>query len=141
MNPMDALLTMYENLDAENIETVRSLYRHDVKFRDPAHEIHGIEELISYFSSLYREVTTITFSFDDPLVVDSSSYIQWTMTFTHNRLAKKRPISVEGITYVEFDHEGKIFYHRDFFDLGAMIYEHVPLLGRLIQFLKKRLRQ
>jgi hypothetical protein len=36
---------------------------------------------------------------------------------------------------------GKIYYHRDYFDMGAMLYEHLPLLGRIIQRLKHRLGQ
>lgn len=33
----------------------------------------------------------------------------------------------------------RIFYHEDFYDLGAMIYQHVPVLGRIIRFINQRI--
>ncbi|WHI49643.1 hypothetical protein P3339_14310 [Microbulbifer sp. MLAF003] len=35
----------------------------------------------------------------------------------------------------------KVFYHEDFYDMGAMVYEQVPLLGSLIRKIKSRLGQ
>jgi hypothetical protein len=32
----------------------------------------------------------------------------------------------------------KVVYHRDYLDLGAMLYEQLPLLGRVIRSLKNR---
>ena len=31
----------------------------------------------------------------------------------------------------------RIVYHRDYFDAGALVYEHIPLMGRAIWLLKK----
>ena len=36
---------------------------------------------------------------------------------------------------------GKIYYHRDYFDMGAMVYEQLPLLGRIVRKIKQRLGQ
>ena len=33
----------------------------------------------------------------------------------------------------------KVYRHRDYFDAGALLYEHVPLLGRVIRWLKRRM--
>lgn len=139
MNALEALMTMYRKLDIEHLHLLESVYSKEVKFVDPAHEINGLEELTGYFASLYSDLTTIEFTFAEPLVENNSGYVQWTMTFRHRRLAGGRTVTVEGVTYVEFDGVGKIFYHRDFFDLGAMIYEQVALLGRVVKFIRKRL--
>ena len=37
--------------------------------------------------------------------------------------------------------DGKVIYQRDFLDVGAMIYEHVPLLGKVIRYLKQRMNK
>jgi len=29
--------------------------------------------------------------------------------------------------------DGKVISHRDYFDLGEMLYEHIPLLGGVIK--------
>jgi hypothetical protein len=43
------------------------------------------------------------------------------------------------MSYLQFDKAGKVRYHRDYFDLGAMLYEHLPLLGSLVKTIKRRL--
>ena len=138
-SPMESFLDMYSLLDATSIESIREVYRDDVRFIDPAHEINGIRELSDYFTSLYSHVETIRFHFEKVMAQDTCGYVQWEMTFSHRRFAGGRAISVPGVTYVEFDKEGRVFYHRDFFDLGAMLYEHVPVLGRIVQGIRRRL--
>lgn len=41
------------------------------------------------------------------------------------------------ITQIRFS--DRIFYHEDFYDVGAMIYQHVPVLGRIIRFINQRI--
>ena len=33
----------------------------------------------------------------------------------------------------------KVYYQQDQYDLGAMIYEHIPVIGPVVRFLKRRL--
>ena len=35
--------------------------------------------------------------------------------------------------------DGKVERHRDYFDAGALLYQHVPLLGSAIRWLQRRL--
>ncbi|MCT7655735.1 hypothetical protein MBH78_16005 [Oceanimonas sp. NS1] len=53
------------------------------------------------------------------------------------RLNGGRPVTVPGVSHLCF--ADSIYYHRDFFDLGAMLYEQLPLLGKGIRALKRRL--
>ena len=46
------------------------------------------------------------------------------------------------IKYVKYNIETKkLTYHEDIYDLGEMLYEHVPLMGTIIKWLKRRLAQ
>lgn len=134
---METFLQMYQNLNRDNLDTLASVYRQDVHFIDPAHEIHGLDQLTTYFTALYAHIDSISFSFGAPMVEAGSGYVSWEMTFRHSRLAGGKPVTVSGVTHLRFDEQKRVYYHRDYFDLGAMIYEHVPLLGRLVSTLKK----
>lgn len=136
---MDKFLDLYQKLNANNLESLREVYRADIHFIDPAHQIQGLEELTTYFHQLYRGVKYIEFHFSTPLIAGNSGTVRWEMIFSHKKLAQGKRLSVEGISHVEFDREGKVYFHRDYFDLGAMLYENIPLLGRLVVFLKERL--
>ena len=60
------------------------------------------------------------------------------MTYSHKQLNSGKPITVEGHSFIMGD-DSKVTYHRDYVDLGQMLYEHIPVLGRLIQWVKKRM--
>ena len=136
---MEKFLEMYQKLSGENLDTLQSVYREDIRFIDPSNVIVGIDNLTSYFSALYKNIDSIDFSFHQPLILENKGYVSWEMTFRHSRLAGGKPITVEGVTYLEFDDKGMVFHHRDYFDLGAMLYEHIPLLGRLLKSIKRGL--
>jgi hypothetical protein len=136
---MKKFLAMYQRLSLDNLHILAEVYSKDVQFIDPAHKITGLTNLTQYFAALYKNVESIEFSFDHMLENDSEGYVQWLMTFSHKKLAGGKPISVNGTTFLQFDSEGKVYYHRDYFDLGAMLYEQLPLLGRLVKLIKKGL--
>ena len=136
---MEKFLSTYNRLNKENLHLLRTIYSEDVCFIDPAHEINGLEDLTDYFSSLYNGLKSIGFSFHRSSMSNQEGYVQWDMNFSHEKLAGGRTISVPGVTFLRFNDDGKVSYHRDYFDLGAMLYEHIPLLGRLVGSIKRRL--
>lgn len=136
---MDKFLEMYQKLSVDNLNTLQNVYRNDIRFIDPAHEIVGIDNLTAYFSALYKNVNSIDFSFQKPLMLENRGYVSWEMTFGHPKLSGGKPITVAGVTYLELDDQGMVFYHHDYFDLGAMLYENIPFLGSLITSIKRGL--
>jgi len=46
-------------------------------------------------------------------------------------------VKVRGMTEIRFTQ--KIFYHEDSYDVGAMVYQHIPLMGGLIKTINKRI--
>lgn len=136
---MKNFLDVYQNLNRDNLHILGTIYTVDIHFVDPAHEIIGIENLTSYFSSIYQNVQYIEFAYHQIHELKSEAYVQWDMTFVHRKLAGERPITVSGITFLQFNNDGMVCFHRDYFDLGAMVYEHVPLLGRLVTSIKRSL--
>lgn len=58
------------------------------------------------------------------------------MCFHHGHLGKHE-VTVSGISVIRFDE--KIFAHRNYYDMGELLYEHVPILGRAVRKLKAKL--
>lgn len=136
---MDKFLSMYQDLDGDNLHLLSQVYRADIQFIDPAHEINGLDSLTHYFTSLYQNLESIDFTFHDLMEQTNSGCVQWEMTFCHKSLSRGKPITVSGVTFIRFDDDQKVYFHRDYFDLGAMLYERIPLLGRMITSIKGRL--
>ncbi|WP_248748995.1 nuclear transport factor 2 family protein [Pseudomonas sp. MWU15-20650] len=127
----------FATLDKHNLDRLDSLYSADIIFVDPLHEIHGLPAMRHYFAELYSNVSQLRFDFHgfDP-VADGEGYLRWKMSFCHPRLANGKVIQVEGCSHLMW--HDKVYRHRDYFDAGAMLYEQLPVIGRMIRWLKRR---
>lgn len=134
---IDRFKGFYRNLAASDISGLDSLYTDTVVFKDPVHEIRGLITVQDYMASLCEDLEECQFEYLDELVSDNSAYIKWIMHFRHPKLGK-RMISVRGTTHIHYD--SKINFHEDIYDMGAMLYEHLPLLGSTTRWLKRRLQ-
>ena len=125
-------------LNKTNLHRLPELYASDISFTDPLHHISGIVALHAYFEQLYDNVSAIKFDIHaHDCVSDTEGYLRWTMHFSHPRLRGGQTISVKGCTHLKW--RDKVYYHHDYFDAGAMLYENVPVLGSVIAWLKIRL--
>lgn len=126
------------NRDTLNSKLLADVYDVDITFEDCFHKIKGIEALSVYFDGLYENVSFIHFEFKDQWVNDESAMLTWLMSYQHPKLNGGDLIEVEGASQLNFK-GGKIIRHRDYFDGGALLYEHIPFLKRVIHFLKNRM--
>lgn len=136
---MEKFLETYSKLNADNLHLLSDIYAENVTFIDPAHKIQGLDNLQHYFASMYSKVSSTSFIFNDTLRTDDRAYVAWTMEFSHPKLAGGKKISLPGVSSLKFNSSGKVYHHHDFFDMGAMLYEHIPLIGRVVKKLKDRL--
>ncbi|MHA6494063.1 nuclear transport factor 2 family protein [Pseudomonas borbori] len=128
----------FAELNKNNLQRLDELYSSDALFCDPLHEVRGLDNIRSYFAELYANVSELRFdfyAFDE--VRQGEGYLRWTMSYRHPRLAKGRLIRVEGCSHLQWN--ARVYRHRDYFDAGNLLYEHLPLLGQAIRWLKGRL--
>ncbi|GAA4898524.1 nuclear transport factor 2 family protein [Ferrimonas pelagia] len=137
---MTRFIEIYQQLDRDNLALLAQIYHPLIRFEDPAHRIEGLPALERYFAQLYAEILSCRFEIHQQMSDDDQAFVQWTMHFAHPRLAQGRMRTVAGITRLTFA-DGLIISHRDYFDLGEMLYEAVPLLGSAVRFVKARLGQ
>ncbi|AGE24190.1 MULTISPECIES: nuclear transport factor 2 family protein [Pseudomonas] len=129
----------FATLDKHNLHLLDSLYSQDIAFADPLHQVHGLPELRRYFSELYSHISQLRFDyqgFDE--VAEGEGYLRWKMSFCHPRLNGGKVVRVEGCSHLMW-RDNKVYRHRDYFDAGAMLYEHLPVFGRVISWLKRRI--
>ena len=139
---INTFIEVYCRLNKDNLSLINNVYHSDIVFEDPAHKVVGIEALQDYFKALYCNINDCHFTIHQAVVENNHAFLQWTMTFSHPKLQQGKPRTLEGCTQLTIDIEQqRIIYHRDFFDLGAMLYEGLPVLGRVIKHIKARLGQ
>ena len=133
---VERLKSFYRELHAADLSKLHSIYAVNVNFRDPVHKIQGLVDLEDYFEALCLDLTDCRFEFLDELLSGNSAYIKWIMHFRHPKLGN-RLISVRGVSHLKFSN--RIEYQEDFYDMGAMLYEQLPLLGNVTRWLRHRL--
>ncbi|MCZ0751503.1 nuclear transport factor 2 family protein [Aeromonas enteropelogenes] len=138
--PLARFVALYQQLDRQQLHRLSEVYADEVIFIDPAHRIEGLAALSDYFAALYQRLAYCRFVITSQQQQGRQAWLGWTMTFSHPRLRGGKPVTMEGATRLELDEEGKVCLHRDYFDLGAMLYEQLPLLGPLVRTIKGRLR-
>ncbi len=130
----------FARLEADNLGRLGELYSADVHFSDPLHEVWGLEALERYFAQLYGNVKALEFeffAFDQ--VREGQGYLRWLLTYEHPRLNGGKPVSLEGCSLLRWGLDGKVVRHQDYFDAGALLYQHLPLMGPAIRWLRRRL--
>jgi len=127
----------YRDFLAQNPENLSSIYRDDVVFRDPLYRIEGLHALMAHFGEMSRGLTQCRFRFEEASITHDGACLPWYMHYSHQSLKGGRPLQLRGCSLLRFS--DKVFYHEDFYDMGAMVYEQVPLLGSLIRKIKSRL--
>ncbi|MGC5703510.1 nuclear transport factor 2 family protein [Pseudomonas sp. NFXW11] len=129
----------FASLDRHNLARLAQLYSDDIQFTDPLHQVQGLDRLQHYFAELYANVGDLRFEFHGAdTCASNQGYLRWTMSYRHPRLKGGRLIQVAGCSHLHW-RDGKVYRHRDYFDAGALLYEHLPLLGTAIAWLKRRL--
>jgi hypothetical protein len=126
----------FNRFDGKNLGLLDSFYAADVEFIDPVTRVQGLDDLKAYYAHAYKNVLSIRFEFIDFIIQDANVCAAWSMTLAAKGLNKNRPFVVPGLSHFRFNSHGLVAYHRDYVDLGAMIYERIPIQGKLIQIVK-----
>lgn len=135
---------IFNAMGKDTLHLVDEMYARKVHFEDPFHRVDGREALRDYYRKMYDGVQSIRFDFDAETASANELVLYWTMTFEHPRLRGGKAISLPGCSRLVFVDDaddadrGKVCLHRDYFDAGALLYEHIPLLGRVVRFLRER---
>jgi hypothetical protein len=136
----DKIIYFFENLTKEKLHLVTEFYHPQVKFIDPVGTLDSAEKIKRYYEGMYKNVNKIKFDFSEFHESGKTVVAVWTMTLETDKLNSGDPIKVDGNSVITFDDEGKAIYHRDYFDMGAFVYEHIPMLGFVVKKIKNRMK-
>lgn len=125
----------YNNLSTDNLASIKNIYHEEVVFIDPLHQVKGLCNLQHYFYGLYMNLVSCNFTIEHVFQNDNEAAVYWQMSYQHTKLNSGEVVNVQGHSHIKGEND-KVIYHRDYFDAGAVLYEHIPLLGRIIKWVK-----
>ncbi len=135
MSPVERTVEFFETLTIERVARLDELYAPNAYFKDPFNEVSGLEPIRRIFEHMFEQVHAPRFRITDRVLDDHGAMLAWDFTF---RL-RRRELRVRGVTHLRFDAQGRIAYHRDYWDAAEELYAKLPLLGPLMRLLSRRL--
>lgn len=135
---LERITDFFENLSKDNVGALADLYSQDAYFKDPFNEVRGLSEIIAIFEHMFAQVDAPGFKITQTIAQDNQAFLLWDFTFFMKGTTV--PQHIHGGSFLRFDQEGKVEHHRDYWDAAEELYEKIPGVKYLMQFLKARVR-
>ena len=137
MNALDALCDYFERLDAGNLGEIDAHYARDAWFKDPFHEVTGVEAIRAILEHTFAKLPGARFRVTGRFPgADSHAVILWEMDFVMP--ITRRPTTIRGATHLSFDDAGRVTRHRDYWDAAEELYARLPVLKWLMRGLARQ---
>ena len=136
---IDRIEAYFATLTAESLDRIGNIYTADAYFKDPFNEVRGLASIHAIYAHMFDALIDPRFVIVNRIVSADQAMLEWDFTFRIRRFRPQQPWSIHGTTHLRFDGDGRIAFHRDYWDTGEELYARLPVIGSVIGFLRKRM--
>jgi len=133
--PHDRYRHFLETLTPETLDRLSDQVTEDVRFRDPFNDVRGVEAMMRVFRHMFENVGDIRFIVRHSMADGDTCLMEWRF---EGKLGA-RPWAFDGTSVVRFAPDGRVTEHVDHWDAARNFYERLPVIGRLLTWLRGRL--
>ena len=134
---IEALLRFYETLTPERLRDFSSYYAEDAYFKDPFNEVNRLEDIREIFARMFQQVADPRFVVSEKIGDARGLFLVWDLSFRMRSWKPQLVQVIHGASHLRFGDDGKITYHRDYWDTGEELYAKLPLIGGAVRFLRR----
>ena len=136
---LQRLIKFFESITPDTAQQLASVYTDDVWFKDPFNEVTGIAAVSNIFIHMFQQVDAPRFVVTRSVLQDDDAFLTWDFLFRMKRHSSEEQC-IRGATHLRFAADGRVEFHRDYWDAAEELYEKLPLLGGLMRWLKRLAR-
>lgn len=136
MNP-DALIEFFHGLSPQSVVRFPEFYSADAYFKDPFNEVRGVAAVQRIFTHMFKQVAEPRFIVTEKVVDDNGAMLIWEFSFRVKLWGKGETQGIRGVSHLKFAADGKVNYHRDYWDTGEELYMKLPAIGTLMRGLRR----
>ncbi len=133
---LNRLIGFFEHIDVANVDRLHDVYTADAWFKDPFNEVSGIDAITRIFRHMFDQVDAPRFVVTNTVLQGEQAFLTWDFLFRMKRFSGDEQC-IRGATHVRFADDGRVCFHRDYWDAAEELYEKLPLLGSLMRTLKR----
>jgi ketosteroid isomerase-like protein len=132
-----AVVDFFEHLTPADLERMGAIYLDDAWFKDPFNEVQGLAAIQRIFAHMFESTVAPRFEVLEAIGEGEACFLVWHFHFGQPRLSAQ-PLCIRGGSHLRFGADGRVVFHRDYWDAAEELYEKVPLLGALMRYLRRK---
>lgn len=133
---LERLIAFYHDLTPESVMRFAEFYSADAYFKDPFNEVRGVEAIARIFTHMFRQVDAPRFVVNERIASAGHVMLAWQFHFRVQRWRRSEAQSIRGVSHLKFGTDGKVHYHRDYWDAAEELYMKLPLVGTMMRYLQ-----
>lgn len=132
------LVRFFEGLSPKDLARIGDIYAPDARFKDPFNDVKGVRAIERVFCHMFDALDEPRFVVTEQVLQGRQCFLTWDFLFRFRRFDTARTQVVRGATHIVLDDAGQVCQHRDYWDAAEELYEKLPVVGRLMRWLKHR---
>ena len=128
----------WQTLTPATVAAITAIYTTDAYFRDPFNDVTGIDKIRHIFADMFVRLDEPKFNIVETIEEPHGALLVWDFTFRIKTLKPQLTRRIHGTSHIRFAADGRVEYHRDYWDAAGELYEQLPIVGSLMRWLKKR---
>jgi hypothetical protein len=109
------------------------VYAPDAYLNDNLVALRGAEAIGGYFALTARRISALRLTMLDVAHSGPDYFVRWRMVVEAPAIRGGQPLVSYGVTHFRFASDGRILLHKDFWDAGTGLYEHLPVVGTALR--------
>lgn len=136
---LSGVVRWYEQLTPETLRDLEHHYAPGARFKDPFNDVQGIPAIAGIFEHMFATLENPRFRITDQVQQGDQAFLVWEFHFRFRNWDTRNTQCVRGASHLRFNAEGLIVLHRDYWDAAEELYEKLPIVGRLMRWLRHRM--
>lgn len=137
---IQAFIKLYDQLDDGSIDKqIAETYAEKIYFNDMLVTIHDRQNLSQYLKHTQQQLDSIKFEVLSVQDTGNDSYVRWLMQTRFKSIGQDIDIQSIGISHLRFNANNKIILHQDYWDSMQGFYQHLPIIGGVLRWIKNGL--
>ena len=131
------VIAFYEGLTPGTLPRLGAVYADEVRFIDPFNDVQGLARIRAVFEHMFATLDAPRFEILESVMERDQCFLVWDFSF--RRQGRDDTTVVHGTSHLRFAADGRVQWHRDYWDPARELYEGLPVLGAVLRWLRRRL--
>jgi Uncharacterized conserved protein (DUF2358) len=135
------LIKLYNEIKQVSLaDQIAQTYADKLFFNDTIVTLHNRQDLLKYLQHTQQQLDSMSFEVLSVQEKGHDLLVRWTMHTRFTVMGQRRSIQSIGMSHLRFNSEGKIILHQDYWDSMQGFYQHLPIIGGILQWIKNGLQ-